>query len=234
MARKPRMFVEGVSQHVIQRGNNRSVCFFREADYAFYLQKLQDAAEQYAVAVHAFVLMTNHVHLLVTPSFPHSVPKMMQALGRNYVRYINITYHRTGWEGRYKASLVGGDNYFLTVCRYIEMNPVRANMVNLPGEYSWTSYCHNAMGIRINLISEHDIYYRLGTTRAKRLLAYRELFDVDLPSSVLEEIRLCSAKEGVIGSEKFKLQIERVVGVKVHDRKWGGDRRSEQYLNQDL
>ena len=137
MARLPRLFVEGVSQHVIQRGNNRDACFYCDTDYALYLQKLKEASEKYQVAVHAFVLMTNHVHLLVTPKDKDGVSRMMQALGRHYVRYVNITYQRTGtlWEGRFKSSLVGSDLYFLTVSRYIELNPVRAKMVVLCGEY---------------------------------------------------------------------------------------------------
>jgi putative transposase len=134
MARMPRLFVQDCAQHIVQRGNNRTVCFFTEADYAFYCQKLKECAEKYEVSVHAFVLMTNHVHLLVTPKDAVGVPKMMQALGRHYVRYVNITYRRTGtlWEGRYKASLVSSDEYFFAVSRYIELNPVRAKMVTHP------------------------------------------------------------------------------------------------------
>ena len=231
MARMPRLYVEGASQHVVQRGNNRDACFFCEADYAFYLQKLREASEKYDVAVHAFVLMTNHVHLLVTPSSKEGVPRMMQALGRNYVRYVNITYKRSGtlWEGRYKSSIVGGDRYFLTVSRYIEQNPLRAKMVSLPGEYPWSSYRHNAMGVKIALISEHESYIKLGECKASRLLAYRSLFDVALPSSVVDDIRLCTNKEWIIGNEKFKSQIQDALGRKVNDRQWGGDRKSDRF-----
>lgn len=114
MARRPRLYVEGCSYHAVQRGNNREACLYREADYAFYLQKLREAAGKYAVAVHAFVLMTNHVHILVTPKGQCGVSRMMQALGRSYVRYMNITYRRTGtlWEGHFKSSLVSGDDRF--------------------------------------------------------------------------------------------------------------------------
>lgn len=133
----PRLFVEGCSQHIIQRGNNRSVCFFSDADYAFYLQQLKDAAQKNDVKVHAFVLMTNHVHMLVTGQNKDDVPNMMQALGRSFVRYINIVYKRTRtlWEGRYKSSIVSTRQYFLAVSRYIELNPIRAKMVAHPGEY---------------------------------------------------------------------------------------------------
>ena len=148
MARLPRLYVPGCSHHIIQRGNNRDACFFDERDYAFYLQQLQQSASQFNVAVHAFVLMTNHVHLLVTPSTADGCGKMMQSLGRKYVRYINITYQRSGtlWEGRYKSTLVDSELYFLTVSRYIELNPVRAGMVEAPGDYPWSSFRANGMG----------------------------------------------------------------------------------------
>jgi putative transposase len=178
MARMPRLYMEGCAQHIVQRGNNRSVCFFSAADYAFYCQKLKESADNNGVQVHAFVLMTNHVHLLVTPADAGGVARMMQALGRNYVRYVNITYRRTGtlWEGRYKSSLVSSDEYFLAVSRYIELNPVRANMVAHPGEYPWSSFRHNGMGFKIGVISEHEVYKKLAATPAARMIAYRNLF----------------------------------------------------------
>jgi putative transposase len=129
MARLPRLNLPGIPQHIVQRGNNRQVSFFTEQDYAVYLDKLKDYAKQYKVDVHAFVLMTNHVHLLVTPETEKGVSQLMQSLGRYYVMYINKTYQRTGtlWEGRYKSTLVDSANYFLLVSRYIELNPVRAD-----------------------------------------------------------------------------------------------------------
>ena len=133
MARLPRLFVPGCSHHVIQRGNNRTACCYDNRDYAFYINELQASAEQFGVAVHAYVLMTNHVHLLVTPDAAQSCGKMMQSLGRKYVRYINTTYQRSGtlWEGRYKSTLVDTDSYLLVVSRYKELNPVRAGMVRI-------------------------------------------------------------------------------------------------------
>ena len=137
MARKPRFGLSAVPQHVIQRGNNREPCFFSEADYQFYLEYIRDAAERYQCAVHAYVLMTNHVHLLVSPEKHDSVPRFMQHIGRRYVQYINYAYRRSGtlWEGRYKASLVDVEKYLFTCYRYIELNPVRADMVRSPSEY---------------------------------------------------------------------------------------------------
>jgi putative transposase len=234
MARMPRLYVEGCTQHIIQRGNNRAVCFYCDADYAFYLQKLREASETYSVDIHAFVLMTNHVHLLVTPSDSESVPRMMQSLGRCYVRYVNITYRRTGtlWEGRYKSCLVPSDDYFLAVSRYIELNPARAGMVNLPGEYPWSSYRHNGMGIEIGLIREHELYRLLGPTYAARVLAYRNLFTLELQVSLVEEIRLCTNKEWAVGRAEFVAQIEAALGRKVYQRQWGGDRRSVKYFQE--
>ena len=138
MARLHRLNLPGIPQHVIQRGNNRHVCFYTEQDYTVYLSKLKEYSEKYHVAVHSYVLMTNHVHLLMTPEEGDGVSKLIQSLGRYYVRYVNKTHGRTGtlWEGRYKSTLVDSENYFLTVSRYIELNPVRADMVGHPGEES--------------------------------------------------------------------------------------------------
>ena len=148
MARLPGLNLPSIPQHVIQRGNNRQVSFFNDKDYAVYLDKLKLYSEKYSVAVHSYVLMTNHVHLLITPETEQGVSQMTQLLGRYYVRYINQTNERAGilWEGRYKSALVDSDNYFLTVSRYIELNPVRAGMVAHPAEYPWLSYQYNALG----------------------------------------------------------------------------------------
>jgi putative transposase len=137
MARLPRLYAPGCAQHIIQRGNNRDACFFSEKDYAVYLDTLKEYAKQYCVEIHAFVLMTNHVHLPITPQSKTGVSKMMQSIGRYYVRYVNNTYKRTGtlWEGRYKSTLVDSERYLLTVYRYIELNPVRASMVETAGDY---------------------------------------------------------------------------------------------------
>ena len=139
MPRKPRFNLIGIPQHVIQRGNNREPCFYAEQNYRRYLDDLREVAEKYRCRIHAYVLMTNHVHILVTPMVEYGISQMMQALGRRYVYYINMTYKRTGtlWEGRFKASLIDSDAYLLTCMRYIELNPIRANMVSHPGEYQW-------------------------------------------------------------------------------------------------
>ena len=154
MARKPRFNLPGVPQHVIQRGNNRESCFFDAEDYRCYLDALGHASKQCGCAVHAYILMTNHVHLLVTQERRDGVSAMMQSLGRRYVRYINDRHRRTGtlWEGRYKAALVDSERYLLACYRYIELNPVRAGMVELPGRYPWSSYRYNALGMPDSLV----------------------------------------------------------------------------------
>jgi len=171
---------------------------------------LHEAAEKNQAAIHAYVLMTNHVHLLVTPAHPHSISHMMQDLGRKYVRYINHTYKRTGslWEGRYKASLVDSETYLLTCMRYIEMNPVRAGMVNHPGEYKWSSYSVNASGKVDSFLSPHPLYLSLAETVERRQFFYRELFQGYIESAVIHEIRDALNQELVLGGENFKIRIE--------------------------
>ncbi len=228
MARLPRLYVPGCSQHIIQRGNNRSACFFDERDYAFYLQQLDVSAKQYGVAVHAFILMTNPVHLLVTPRDAHGSSQMMQSLGRKYVRYINLTYQRTGslWEGRFKSTLVDSENYCLTLYRYIELNPVRAGMVAAPGAYPWSSYRSNAMGKSIELLTPHACYFELGKTAAQRLLRYRGLFEAEIDGKMLQEIRSCTNKGWLLGSDRFKKEIAEHANRRIESSGWGGDRRS--------
>ena len=142
MPRKQRPYLPGVPCHIISRGNNREACFYSDDDYLFYLECLADACKRYQVALHSYVLMTNHVHLLMTPATGTGLSQVMQSVGRRYVQYVNINYKRSGtlWEGRHKASLVDAKYYLLACYRYIELNPVRANMVAHPADYRWSSY----------------------------------------------------------------------------------------------
>jgi len=166
MARQPRIVLEGQPQHVIQRGNNRDIIFVADEDYQLYLETLTEACEQFACDVHAYVLMTNHVHLPITPNRSDGISKVMQSLGRKYVQYFNHQYHRSGtlWEGRYKSTLLDSERYLLTCYRYIELNPVRACMVKHPTEYPWSSYGVNVRGDKSELVVPHELYLRLGTT----------------------------------------------------------------------
>jgi len=223
MPRKPRCYVPNVPCHVITRGNDRQACFFKNGDYEFYLECLSDACNRYNVSLHAYVLMTNHVHLLMTPESEEGISQVMQSVGRRYVQHVNVKYRRTGtlWEGRHKASLIEEEAYLLACYRYIELNPVRANMVTHPLEYPWTSYFENS-GVKQQTITvPHAIYNRLGLDKASRQTAYKELFDLQLAPTLLNEIRRASEFSMPIGSAGFQHQIEDVVGRKLGYAKRG-------------
>lgn len=228
MARLPRLNLPDIPQHVIQRGNNRTACFFTDADYQLYLAKLQEYSEQFSVCIHAYVLMTNHVHLLLTPRTTHGVSRLMQSLGRFYVQYINKTYCRTGtlWEGRYKSTLVDSDNYFLSVSCYIELNPVRANMVAHPMDYPWSSFKVNSCAETSYLITHHNCFKNLGKNKTERCKNYTALFEKQTPKKQLDAIRTCTNKSWVLGNEKFKSQIQSQLNRKVSPFTRGGDRKS--------
>ncbi|WP_019677471.1 transposase [Arsukibacterium perlucidum] len=228
MARLPRLYLPGCAQHVIQRGNNREACFYNETDYKAYLSFLKDAAAKYQVAIHAFVLMTNHVHLLVTPENEHSVSRMMQAQGRKYVQYFNYTYGRSGtlWEGRYKSTVVDADNYLLTVYRYIELNPVRAKMVNHAADYPWSSYRGNAMGKPVQLLTPHVLYHQLGKTNNERQAAYQGLFKGLVSENDVATIREATNRGWALGDERFKEQVATQTGRRPNPLGRGGDRKS--------
>jgi REP-associated tyrosine transposase len=223
MARLPRVSPVGVPQHIIQRGNNRQICFASEQDLAIYASWLEEYAHKFNVAVHAWVFMTNHVHLLATPYVNGAVSKMMQALGRRYVRYFNREYRRTGtlWEGRFKASLVQSENYLLACQRYIELNPIRAGMVEDPADYRWSSYQAHALGKCVKLHSPHDEYMKLASTVAARQESYRALFDALIDGSMVTEIGCALNKGMALGDERFKDEIEQLHGQRVRPCKMG-------------
>lgn len=223
MPRRPRIKLAGIPQHVVQRGINREPCFFAEEDYHCYLHWLQKSAADWHCVIHSYVLMTNHVHLLVTAEKPDGIAKMMQSIGRRYVQYINRSYHRTGslWEGRFKSSLVQAEEYLLTCMRYIELNPVRANMVNDPAQYRWTSYRHNGMGQADERITPHPLYLALGKGKDSRLAEYRGLFRSELDEAALDDIRRALAQGQPLGSERFSEVMCASVGVRRAQRGLG-------------
>jgi len=210
MPRRSRLNVTDVPQHIIQRGNNRQATFFSEEDYRFYLERLVDASRKYGCSIYAYVLMTNHVHLLASAERSYGLSLMMQYVGRYFVRYINRLYRRSGtlWEGRFRASLVDTEVYFLRGCRYIECNPVRARMVVAPGNYPWSSYACHAFGMPDKLVRMHEQYDRLGKTAEDRQQAYRELFRSELNTSELAEIRDTVNSGWPLGSDRFKDEVE--------------------------
>ena len=210
MPRLPRTTPVGIPQHIIQRGNNRQVCFNTDDDMAAYANWLHEYAVKYLVHIHAWVFMTNHVHLLVTPWEERGISKMMQSLGRSYVRYFNKSYRRSGtlWDGRFKSCLVESTGYLLQCYRYIELNPVRAGMVSDPSEYPWSSYRCNGHGVTSKLLTPHDTYLQPGATKVEQLNNYRELFRYQLDGKVLQEIRESVNKGRAYGSDRFKEEIE--------------------------
>ena len=214
MARQPRFFALGEAQHVIQRGNNREPIFAVEEDYRFYLDCLGEAARKHGLSVHAYVLMTNHVHLLVTPEHEESLPRALQSVGRHYVQYFNYTYQRTGtlWEGRYRATVIDGERYLLTCMRYIELNPVRARMVEHPSDYPWSSFAANAQGESDVLLTNHELYRRLGRSDGERQARYRQLFRAQLSKADVEALRDATNKAWALGNERFRRRIEDLSG----------------------
>lgn len=191
MARLPRISAAGYPHHVIQRGNNRQAIFHDAADRERYLALLREIAAAQGIAVHAYALMPNHVHLLVTPQAGDGISRFMQALGRRYVRWFNDRHGRTGtlWEGRFRSTVVDADRYLLACMRYIELNPVRANLCSAPEHYPWSSFAHHA-GLRVDpLVTDHALFWGLGNTPYERQLAYRRLFEIDLSPDELDEIR---------------------------------------------
>ena len=228
MPRKPRMYLPGVPCHVIQRGNNRDATFFAEQDYQFYLECLYGAAKKYHVKVHAYVLMTNHVHLLMTPQLKESISLVMQSIGRRYVQYVNKEYKRTGtlWESRHKASLIDGERYLLICSRYIEMNPVSANMVKHPSQYKWSSYMCNTHGVFNKLICHHEVYSRLGTNEDERQAAYASLFNDVVDENEFKIVRNAVRFSMPTGDSRFKAQVEEAVSRKIGHAYRGRPRRS--------
>ena len=214
MPRKPRFFVAGIANHVIQRGNNKEAIFFEEEDYLKYKNILNNACIKNGVKIHAYVLMTNHVHILATSQTTNGISLMMQETGRYYVPYINYKYNRTGtlWEGRFKSSLV---EYVLACMRYVEMNPVRAFIVKAPQDYMWSSYHTNVLGSYDQIITEHVSYLGLAKSKALQQKQYKQLFLEHLDQSLLNDIRNCAQTGTPLGNSKFKTQIEKKLKLKV-------------------
>jgi putative transposase len=215
--RKPRFFLPNLPVHVVQRGNNRLAVFFDDDDRRVYLDRLGQAASENGCAIHAHALVTNHVHLLMTPADGQAVSATLQALGRRFVPHVNHRRGRTGtlWEGRFKASPVQEDRYLFACYRYIELNPLRAGMVERPEDWPWSSYRANALGEQTSLLSPHPLYLSLGADADQRRMAYRSLFDLPLDPRTLGDVRTCLQTGTPLGSEDFRERIGRSLGVDV-------------------
>ena len=210
MARLPRIDIPGVPQHLIVRGNNRSDLFRDDADRCVFIQFLEEALRACPCEVHAYVLMTNHVHLLATGHHEGELSEMMQRVGRKFARLMNLRWNRTGtlFEGRFRSSLVDSEAYLLTCMRYIELNPVRAGIVRHPKEFGWSSYRQNACGVPGELLTPHELYLRLGQTSERRGASYRALVDSGVCEQDLINIRTSAAKCRALGSEAFCAELE--------------------------
>jgi putative transposase len=207
----------GLPLHIIQRGNNRTACFYADEDYALYLHHLDEMAREFHCAIHAYVLMTNHVHLLLTPALPDGPSLLMKHLGQRYVQYVNRTYRRSGtlWEGRFRSSLVQERGYFLRCHCHIELNPVRANMVSHPRDYRWSSFPVNAGLVCSRLLTPHREYLALGRNDSERGAAYQELLRPDLDPAQLDEIRSAANGGFALGNDRFKAQIAEMLERRV-------------------
>jgi len=223
MPRRARLSIAGIPWHIIQRGNNRQACFYAEADYLRYLDNLATLSVRFGCAVHAYVLMTNHVHLLLTPAEVDSTALLMKHLGQRYVQYINRTYRRSGtlWEGRYRSCLAQREDYVLACYRYIELNPVRASMVRQPGDYRWSSHAANAEGKVQTLLTPERQYLALGVTEDDRRTAYRALFKAHVDEPVINEIRQATNGNYALGDERFQAQIAAMLKRRVTPGKTG-------------
>jgi REP-associated tyrosine transposase len=223
MPRKPRLFIPDQAVHVVKRGHNRDPIVARKVDYQYFTDCLLSACREYGVALHAWVLMTNHFHLLLSPGSEDSLPRMMQWLGGHYARYFNKCYRRSGslWEGRYKTSLIDSDNYLLKTYRYIELNPVRAGMVEHPRQYPWSSYRANAegdfdFGVRLksdtcrDLLTPHSIYLALAADDGRRYAVYQSLFLDELDRQTLMQISRGIEKGKEVGNPEFLLKVAKM------------------------
>ena len=214
MHRRSRMYLPGFTYHIVQRGNNRQTCFFEDGNYLLYLQLMREVIPRYGADLHAYCLMTNHVHLLISPERDDSISNIMKVVCSRYAQYVNRKYSRTGslWEGRHKASAVDTENYLLKCYRYIECNPVAARMVERPEEYLWSSYRVNALGDDDDLVSPHKVYSLLGKTPESRRCQYRELFSSSLSEQDSISFRRATHYSMPIGSDCFIETVSAEVG----------------------
>ena len=211
MARLPRLTLPGYPHHVIQRGNNRQAIFASPADYQTLLDLLRVNADKFGVAIHAYVLMTNHFHLLATPQTADALPQMMQAVGRSYVRYFNDVQGRSGtlWEGRYKSTLIQTDRYLLACMAYIDLNPVRAGLVAQAADYPWSSYGHYIGRKTDKLITPHPLYWELGNTPFAREAAYADLVRAGVSEQQRADLTQSALSGWALGEEDFVADLQK-------------------------
>ena len=222
--------VSGIAVHAIQRGNNQAECFFDQDDRAFYLFHLARLLPRAQCQLHAYCLMSNHVHLLLSPARAEGCGVLMKSIGQLYTQYINRRYNRSGhlWQARFRSSLVQSEDYVLACCSYIELNPVRAGLARRPDEYPWSSYSANAMGHAAELLTPHAEYLRLGRAPEERQAVYRDLFGEVQPPRLLDEIRGAANGGYALGTTAFKRAMARTLGRRVDKGKAGRPPRGAQ------
>lgn len=231
MARWPRLVAPGFPMHVTHRGHNRQATFHDAEDFASYREILHQASRRSACAIHAYVLMSNHVHLLITPTAPRSAANMMQRVGSRFVRYWNKRHHRSGtlWDGRFRSSIVDSDLYFMACCRYIDLNPVRAGISVDAASYIWSSFGRLALGMHDPLITPHGAYNALGVTDDSRQVAYQTYCATDGGNRTENTIRLATRGGAAAGHRQFvaglELHLRRPAARKPH----GGNRRTAEW-----
>jgi putative transposase len=231
MARLPRIVIPNQPLHIMHRGNNRQDIFRCEEDMLRIKEDIFYALEKSGCLLHAYVIMTNHLHLLITPENKEQLAVFMKTMANKYVRYFNSKYQRTGtiWEGRYKSCLVDSEKYLFTLYKYIEMNPIKANMVKSLKDYKWSSYAHNALGQEDKLVSQHFLYQQLGPTLEARNKAYQTIFtQVDLTKKN-DNITQATLRGEVYGSDKFHRNIKKSLTRPSKLSAHGGDRKSKAY-----
>ncbi len=228
MPRPPRISVPNVTLHVVQRGNDRKRTFFDADDYRAYLLLLSSISRRFDTSVHAYVLMSNHAHLLLTSRLPGGISATMQLLGSSYTRHINRRYERTGtlWESRFRSSPIDNDFYCLACYRYIELNPVRATIVTKPDHYAWSSYRENTGRRALAIVDPHPSFLAIGSSEEQRILAYRAIVAEALSTEAIRQIRLGTASGRPVGSPKFLESLEQKSGLDLSERRRGRPRRN--------
>jgi putative transposase len=234
MARLSRIVIPNHPLHIMHRGNNRQDIFESEEDMVRIKDDIKISLSKSGCHLHAYVIMTNHFHLLITPESKVQLAAFMQSVANRYVRYFNAEHQRTGsiWEGRFKSCLVDSDQYLFTLYKYIEMNPVKAGMIEDIAEYRWSSYRHNALGQVDTLITEHERYQALGTSPTQRSESYLEMFEQLNTSAQDAHITQATLRGEVYGSDRFHHQISALISRTTKLTSHGGDRKSEMYHNQ--
>lgn len=232
MARLPRLVIPNQPHHIIQRGNNRQTIFIDADDYSAFLQWLREAAKTFKVAIHAYVLMPNHVHILASPTDDTGLSRLMQWVGRHYVPYFNKKYSRTGslWEGRYRATVIDSERYFLVCSRYIELNPIRAGLVGDATAYPWSSLAHHIGRKADPMITDHALYWSLGNTPFDRELAYYGMVEQGLASAEVDAITDATTKGWALGSSSFMASMEHQTTRRISPAKRGRPARKKEHL----